>query len=170
MPYSSSEGSEWALERVALLNPATVLDIGPGAGKWGKLLRETGRPFEAIDCIEVWAPYVDQFGLKDIYDTVMVADAAIVLPPHEYDLVIFGDVVEHMTADRAKAMVDRLVTKAGIIALPIVESIQGEWEGNPYEAHVEQWTLDRVLRTFIVSSFFEGTQIGVFVVRPEPEP
>ena len=39
MPYSSTEGKDWTVARVVRHAPATILDIGAGAGVYETLLR-----------------------------------------------------------------------------------------------------------------------------------
>jgi len=59
------------------------------------------------------------------------------------DLVILGDVLEHMTRAEAAQVVEKALThgRIALISLPIVHAPQGEVAGNPFEAHVEEdWT------------------------------
>jgi hypothetical protein len=130
----------------------TVLDVGAGAGTYADLLNDI---VEAVDCIEVWKPYVKRFGLEAKYREIYIGDvrdlawAAWTLTP--YDLIVFGDVLEHMTADEARAVWQwaKGVARWGLISVPIVHWPQGAEEGNPYEAHVQDHlTVDGVREAF----------------------
>jgi hypothetical protein len=157
LPYSNRDNEAWVAEKVRLLKPATTLDVGPGAGAYGALVAGV-LPEARRDAIEIWAPYIEQFKLLDVhpvvnlplYHNVMVCDARI-FPDYDYDLVFFGDVLEHMTESESRALWARvsMQARAAIISLPIIHYPQGPHEGNPYEAHVEEdWTTERVLSTF----------------------
>lgn len=165
MPYSSGEGKAWVAEVATRLRPATVLDVGAGAGAYASLLRPL-LPDARLVALEVWEPYVYRFGLHRLYDEVLVGDART-LPLPSVDLVVLGDVVEHMAEDEAVALWARC-RAAGrhvVLSLPVVHYPQGPCEGNPHEEHVvDDWSHERVLATFpgIVESR-TYTEIGVYL-------
>jgi hypothetical protein len=142
MPNSSWEHADWAVERfVQLHDGATVVDVGPGSGKWSKLLRDGQRRSRGDRWIglEVHAPYVERFNLPSLYDEVVVGDVRdepdLLLMA---DVVILGDVLEHLEEQQARDLCAALVA-AGVgllVAGPIVEYPQGSWEGNDHEAHL----------------------------------
>ena len=98
------------LDAIAALAPRSVLDVGAGMGKWGFLCRElldwnVGRLDRAdwqvrIDGIEV---FTYESPLHDwVYDSVRRADVLDVVDDCAgYDLVILGDVLEHLTVPTA---------------------------------------------------------------------
>lgn len=150
MPTSDAEGKEWSLERFLRHLPNTVTDIGPGEGTYAKLLRPA-HPGVWWTGIEIHRPYVRKYGLKTTktrqrYDELHVEDVRD-SEDHLFhrDLVIAGDVLEHMPREDAVALLER-IEQAGawhiLVSLPIVESEQGEVDGNPHEAHVHQWDPD----------------------------
>lgn len=149
MPTSDRENEPWILERIISLNPATVLDVGPGMGKYGQMLKKHV-PTAHVDAVEAFEPYINHYGLPSIYNSVIVKD----IREHDnfnYDLIIFGDVLEHMTEADAKKVWDkaRAQAKYAIISIPTVHCPQGAWGGNPYEIHHEEdWTTERVLAAF----------------------
>lgn len=116
-----------------------VLDVGTGKGTYSDLLR---MHVETIDGIEVWQPYVDEFDLHNKYDALYVDDARHVfkfLDDKEYDLVIFGDILEHMSREDSMALWQQAarVARWGLISVPIIHYPQGAEYGNPYEVHVQ---------------------------------
>lgn len=145
MPTSIDEGKDWSLDRFRRHQPATVTDIGPGNGTYAKLLR-THHPGIWWTCIEIHKPYIGRYKLRAKYDEVHHLDARRA-PGHLYhrDLVICGDVLEHMERDEAVALLQR-IEQAGawhiLVSLPIVEAPQGEVEGNPHEEHIHHWDAD----------------------------
>ncbi len=104
-PCSKIEGKKEILSylkfRFGLGENLTVLDVGAGSGAYGKLLRE-GMPKSRILGVEIFEPYVDRFGLEEIYDRVIVGDVLDEDFDLSPDVVIIGDVLEHM--DRADAL------------------------------------------------------------------
>ncbi len=117
-----------------------IVDMGPGAGTYADLFR--GLTPEAAWCaVEVWGPYVEKYGLEDKYNEVIVADVRyldfIKLGP--FDVALFGDMLEHMSAAEARDVLARAAMKSRFMALsiPIGHWPQNEIEGNPFEFHVE---------------------------------
>ena len=148
MPTSDAEGKDWSLARFKKHRPNTVTDIGPGDGTYARLFRPEhhGVWWTAI---EIHKPYVAKYKLKNtktrtgMYDELHIEDARQ-SEDHLFhrDLVIAGDVLEHMPREDAVALLQR-IEQAGtwhiLVSLPIVDSQQGEVDGNPHEAHVHQW-------------------------------
>jgi hypothetical protein len=168
VPYSDPSNVEWIKWALDLKQPKTVLDIGPGAGKYGKLVKEV-LPETKTTAVEIWAPYVKKFGLENIYDTVHICDARI-YPYFSADMVIFGDVLEHMTKAEAGELWRQAMrsAKTAILSVPIIHFPQGDFDGNPYEVHVEDhWTHEDILEFFPGITGYQlfevtGTYIGEF--------
>lgn len=166
MGTSYPEGKPFIASRIMASGARRILDVGAGSGTWARELRRAG--FEGvIDGVEVWQPYIDTFRLLEVYDDVYEQDVREWKRRHfdGYDVVIFGDVLEHMPEGDAV----RTWTRAGIapyraLSLPVVPYPQGALNGNPYEVHhVTDWTVDRVLRTFTGITEHERHAIeGVF--------
>jgi SAM-dependent methyltransferase len=167
MPMSSTEGKSWTHERIARLarnQPISVLDIGPGVGTYAKLLRDL--PIARITAIEIWEPYLRTYRLAEFYDEVIVADARTAEFP-DVDVVILGDVAEHMTEAEALALWDQAGSAAALavyLSIPIVAYPQGHIEGNAHETHVvDDWNHDRVIEAFPgIGEFWTGTEVGVY--------
>lgn len=167
VPMSSSEGKAWTHDRIAELaasRPVSVLDIGPGVGTYAKLLHDL--PIDRITAIEVWEPYLATYRLAEYYDQVIVGDARTVDFP-AVDVVILGDVAEHMTEPEALALWDKSVAAAAravYLSIPIVAYPQGHIEGNHHEAHiVDDWNHQRVLESFAgIGQYWIGTEVGVY--------
>lgn len=141
MPYSYNQLKQEA--RDFLLGQITpkdsVLDIGPGAGTYAYLLPEI-----QMDCLEIYEPYVSRFGLRQLYNVVHVGDARTFQHYDKYTYLILGDVFEHLSADDARAFLDKNSTKRMLIAVPYLFE-QGEWEGNVHETHHQPDLTPRVM-------------------------
>lgn len=139
------------LNRLQMLRPTSLLDIGVGSGTYGRLFRQYFPSAQTLG-VEIWAPYIDQFGLNDLYDRVILDDVRTMPAWPLVDVVILGDVLEHMTVDEAREVwqLSRVVAKKAVyLSIPIVHYPQGPHEGNPYEEHVvDDWSHVRVLETF----------------------
>ena len=169
MPGSYDDHNALVTDQINTWGCTRILDVGAGAGKWGKLLRKPGRRIEAC---EIHAPYVDQFGLLTIYDTVHGCDVRqLSLAAGQYDLAILGDVLEHLCVQDARALLLRLAM-VGIPVLVLVPYLypQGETNGNPAEAHLQP-DLDRLTVLSRYPSFrllADNDRQGVFTTFPDP--
>lgn len=150
MPTSDAEGKDWSLERFRYHLPNTVTDVGPGEGTYAKLFRPV---HEGVwwTAVEIHRPYISKYKLKStktrrMYDEIHVEDVRDSEAHLFYrDLVIFGDVLEHVERDDAVALLQRAVDAGAwniLVSVPIVESVQGEVDGNPAEEHIHQWDAD----------------------------
>jgi SAM-dependent methyltransferase len=114
---------------------ARVLDVGAGSGEWGRHLRDA---FD-VDAVEVWPAYVEQYGLREVYGNVWVGDIEKLehlLP--RYDVVLLGDVIEHLEARAAQHLVERLAARHGeVVAVVPWKWEQGPSGGNPHEEHLQ---------------------------------
>lgn len=164
---SSAEGKAWTKERIDLLaanGPLEILDIGPGVGTYAKLL--AGPSVSKVIGIEIYAPYVDTYRLRQYYDEIIIGDVReVALPP--VDVVIIGDVAEHMSEAEALDMWARAAIaarRAVYLSIPIVHYPQGEIEGNEHEHHVvDDWDHDKVMQAFAgIGRYWRGTEVGVY--------
>lgn len=143
MPYSSDEGKTWMREQIDSAAPATVLDVGAGCGTYFDL---AAQPWQFWLAVEAWRPYLERFDLAARYDGVIAEDVRSIDWP-DVDLVIFGDVLEHMP--RADALVvwedARKHSRRLLLSVPVGLYEQGPEGGNPFEAHAETWTHEECL-------------------------
>ena len=149
MPISHNTNVDYVAKLIRDNAPETVLDVGAGAGKYGHICRAL-YPYFKIDALEVWEPYIKEYKLKHLYDKIFNEDVRE-FNKFDYDLVILGDILEHMTKDEAIAVMDKIKSQAkmAIISIPTCNCPQGHVHGNPYEEHVkDDWTHEEVLDTF----------------------
>jgi len=137
------------IKLVMKMNPMSILDVGSGFGKWGFLFREylegwQGRVLprawqKTIDAVEIYAPYAELPWYQAIYNHVYVAPVQRV-PVEEYDLVMFGDVIEHIPKEEGRGLLARC--KNWIVTTPGYNAPQGQVGGNKHEAHVSRWYVE----------------------------
>lgn len=168
MGFSDPTNKPWTQEKIIELKPTTVLDVGAGQGVYLDLIRQGLGAGVIVNAVEVWQPYIDQFDLENRYDKLFAMDVRD-LTNFAYDLVILGDVLEHMSEDSAVELWDRISQQArhAIISIPIIHYHQDAINGNPYEVHVEEdWNTERVLKTFKgIVEHKEFPVTGVFIAK-----
>lgn len=136
------------------IDPDSILDIGPGFGKWGFLAREYlelwGHRYyykkdwkKRIDCCEIWKPYITEIH-HYIYDNVYIKDIReLIKETDSYDVILMIDVLEHFEKEEAKRLLKALfnkVNKALIIGVPFKWMPQKAAYGNIHETHRSAWT------------------------------
>lgn len=166
MSGSHPDGKKDTLEFAKNNEIKTVLDVGAGRGMYYDTLKNIEIfPFDAL---EVWEPYIAKYDLLSKYDNVYSKDVRE-WDKFDYDLVILGDILEHMTKEEAVEVWNRICKQAkyAVISIPIIHYPQGESEGNPYQVHVkEDWSTKEVLETFDhIVDYIEYKVVGVFFAK-----
>jgi len=145
--------------------PKTVLDVGVGYGKWGLLCREfieahADRCFpkdwkSRVDGVEIWERYIEGFPwLRKIYDQIYHGDISKILGSiGKYDMIIAGDIIEHMPKRAAERVLRGLIqrtNKVFLLSIPLGEN----WldnkivDNNPHEKHQSSWAEAEVMEYF----------------------
>jgi len=126
--YGKQEVSAWI--RRHFRRSAEILDVGACDGIWRELLPE----YPNMDAVEAWAPNADRLSG---YRTVYRADIRS-LAYGEYDLIIFGDVIEHLNVPDAQTVLEYAKPRCRdmIVAVPWMYP-QDAIYGNPYEIHIQ---------------------------------
>ena len=168
MGYSDPENKPWALEKIKEIDPKTVLDCGAGAGTYLDLIKANLGYQTIVVGVEAWYPYIIKYDLEDRYDILYPIDVRD-MASFQYDLVILGDILEHMSEDDAVLLWNRISEEAkyALISIPIIHYEQGAINDNPYEVHVEEdWTTEKVLQKFSnIVEYKEFSQTGVFIAK-----
>ena len=162
MPTSHPELRGWVADRITERAPSSLLDIGPGDGTYGRLLNHVPHR----EAVEVWPPYVDLYRLDLIYQQVHLADIRTwAWPDRRWDLIVCGDVLEHMTRDEAARVYAQSQQHAAavLVCLPIVDYPQ-HGHDNPYETHVvDDWRHQQALDAFRPSIWTVGEVTGAYL-------
>ncbi len=156
MPVSTSVHISYCLALIIQLNPRSVLDVGCGVGMWGFLCRtyldvinERVQPDQwqvRIDGTELFEPYI-QAHHRSLYSSILIGDIREMAPNlDEYELIIAGDIIEHLEKDEGEVVLEQLydkATKALLVNIPIGEGWDHpERHGNPGELHRSQWAVE----------------------------
>lgn len=116
-----------------------ILDVGACDGKWRDYL-----PEYIMDAVEVWTPSAE--AIKDKYRTVF-NENIVGLKYKRYDLIIFGDIIEHLSVKDAQTVLEYAKGKCKdmIVAVPFLYP-QGELYGNPYERHIQDDLTEEIFK------------------------
>jgi SAM-dependent methyltransferase len=122
---------------------STILDVGCGHGFYYKLLNSY---FNKFDAVEVWKPYIEEYNLESMYDNVYNTNI-LDFEFDYYDIIIMGDILEHIELNEAKKLVDRLITKCKELIVVVPYNLpQDEVFGNKYEIHLQPDLSDEVMK------------------------
>ncbi|UCD82317.1 MAG: hypothetical protein JSW26_13100 [Desulfobacterales bacterium] len=164
--------------------PASLLDIGVGNGKIGFIARDfldviLGERYRKedwqirIDGIEIFSAYI-QNHQKAIYDKIFIGDAfEIIDSVGPYDLIVLGDVLEHLNKEMALQLLDKCIARTKghvIINIPLGEGWhQPEICGNPYEKHLSSWQPDDFQPFACDHKLFHYSAgpYGIFLIKKE---
>jgi len=113
---------------------ANVLDVGGGDGTYGKLLYDHCQ----LDTIEIFQGAVEHLKRTGYYQDVIQGDIRTSIIHKLYDLIILGDVIEHMTVDDAKLVIKMCENQSDyvLIAVPYMYQ-QDALYGNKHEIHLQ---------------------------------
>lgn len=134
---SSTEAGKPMIKKVinAMINSPDfrILDVGCGKGTYGKLIEKPCKKV-ALDAVD----YSQKFGLLNIYDRFVVADVknqeAVESLGH-FNLVIMGDVLEHLTFHEARKTLDFLEEMSEVIIVAVPYLYPQDGGKNHWETH-----------------------------------
>lgn len=111
----------------------SILDIGAGSGTYFNMLNPLG--YNKMDCVEAFTPYILKFDLKNKYNNIFYGDVTnLTIDYSNYDLVILGDVFEHIEKKKSRNLLRDIYPTDIIIAIPFGGE-QDAINGNIYEIH-----------------------------------
>lgn len=124
----------------------SVLDLGCGHGFYKKLLGEyfTG-PWHAV---EIWQPYIEEYDLKNLYDRVF-NENLLEFNFDYYDIIIMGDVLEHLTREDGSKIIKELKDKCEELFVVVPYNLpQSTVFGNVYETHLQEDLNDEIMAEY----------------------
>ena len=93
-----------------------ILDVGPGRGIYNLLLKQKGYQF--FDAVEIYLPYIEAFELKKMYQNVFHSNILGFEYEH-YDIIIMGDVVEHLNIEDAQRVIKYAQQHSDLIVVAV---------------------------------------------------
>jgi 2-polyprenyl-3-methyl-5-hydroxy-6-metoxy-1,4-benzoquinol methylase len=141
--------------------PRKILDVGCGYGKYGVLLREYVEGHPSVDGVEAWEPYVEPHKLRGIYDNLYVEDVCGLSQEilDQYDMVVMGDVIEHIGKHQALELLSRI--KGWVVIATPFDHFHTDEGLPPTEAHISHWTTEDWINTgrLDLHEVFQGSHV-----------
>jgi hypothetical protein len=164
MPHSGSLLDSKFTQMVEGIRPfiTNVLDIGSGACKYAKLIRANPTCKDMyLQAIEIEKDYLQTFASDyRLYDDILIGNAYEELQKNveqTYDLVIMGDVIEHMPKSDGIDLLNFLVYRCQYLYIQYPNHyVQNCLDGYRSEAHISIWGLVD----------FENFEVNTFVQEP----
>ena len=153
MGTSNWQNISYNIELLRRLDPKSILDVGVGFGRWGILFREfleiwdngryNGKWQVKIDGVEIFPGYIKDYH-KYFYNEIYLQNVLEFLETNgnTYDLINFGDVIEHFTKEEGAKLIELALKKGKhvLINIPIGRYwAQNGTDENPYEEHKSVW-------------------------------
>lgn len=154
MPLSIWEGMEDCLATIVERRPAAVLDAGIGFGLWGHLLRQYLDVWSGRIQREQWMTRIDGIEIDPkrvqahshyLYDNVYIGDIRDEVPRRAaataYDVILFGDVIEHLPKDDGRRLLDaacELAADCVVLRIPLGDGWRREGR-EPPDHHQSRW-------------------------------
>lgn len=153
MGTSNWQNISYNIELIRKIDPKTILDVGVGFGRWGILAREfleiwdsahyDGNWERKITGIEIFPGYIKDYH-KYFYDEIIIDDALNFFGNSEniFDLVIFGDVIEHFSKNEGIKLIEKAVQRSRYVMINVPIGRYWAQDGtaeNPFEAHKSVW-------------------------------
>ena len=130
--FGKAEIIIWILDKAP--ENSHVLDVGACDGKWYGLLSK----WYVMDACEIFEQNIIMNQLTALYRTVYHGDINDFKYDH-YDVVIFGDVIEHMEVKDAQAALKYAKKHSDLIVVGVpFHWPQGECYGNKWERHIQE--------------------------------
>lgn len=111
---------------------STILDVGAGCGTYYEYLHDY---FKNIDAVEIFRPNIEMYDLNSKYRKVYFNDIKG-LEYDFYDIIIFGDVLEHLEVKEAQEVLKYALNRCNevIVAVPYMYE-QDAIKDNVFEIH-----------------------------------
>ena len=141
-----------------------ILDVGAGSGTYFNLLSDY---FTNMEAVEIFKPNIDKYELDKKYTRVYNADIRDFKYDY-YDLIIFGDVIEHLEVEEAQKVLEYAKDRCQnmVVSVPY-EYPQDEFEGNLYEIHKQaDLTPRNVLERYpYLELLYGNNEYGYYILR-----
>jgi len=141
------------------VNNTTILDIGAGCGTYSKILSE----YKNIDAFEVYEPYINKYDLKTKYRKVYKTNI-LDFDFEYYDIIIMGDILEHLTIEDAQNLINKLHGKCKQLIISVPFQMKQYGLENKNEDHIQDDLTEEIMETRYpnLQKTWSNTIIGVY--------
>lgn len=114
---------------------AKILDAGFGGGTIGRFLKQYG--YKNVDGLDVYDKELEGLCLQNVYRNIFFCDMRT-FEYDNYDTIIFGDSLEHISLEDAKKLLERLIDKVNniVISVPYMQPMKSVSD-NPHDEHLQ---------------------------------
>jgi Methyltransferase domain len=130
----------WFLRRIVGNTGNSLIDFGCGWGDPVDVLQRRKRRY-AVG-VDVYKKYLEIVSKRNIYDKLIQSDITKYNDKTKYDIVMCSHVLEHLTKKEVLKMLNFFETiskKMIVVALPVGELKQDEYDGNSHQKHISTW-------------------------------
>jgi len=163
MPGSSDILNEDIISIVTRINPSTVFDVGVGAGKYGEMLKKICPSVSLTGC-EIDASYLTEFKTRhSFYKKIVVKSIIEIIDTEEFDvdLVIMGDVLEHLKYSQIFDVLDYFQYRSKYILCLYPTCLrQGIWNGHSSERHLSEVRLRDIVERYNILEYKKLQEVG----------
>jgi hypothetical protein len=159
MPYSYGDYKNEVIHHIIehTSEYSKILDVGPGAGTYGSSLKHLD-----VEALEIFEPYIQMFKLEEIYKKIYIGDIRE-FDIEAYDYIILGDVLEHLTIEESKSILNKMSHKKVMVAVPYLFE-QGEEMGNIYETHHQpELTHELMVERYGLTALYRNERYGYYI-------
>lgn len=160
-PYFKKEVTDYF--KTNFPSTSTILDVGAGCGTYYNYLNDY---FKQMDAVEVFEPNIIQYDLKTKYNNVYNINI-LDFKYDYYDIIIFGDILEHLTVEEAQKVLDYAYDRCKelLVAVPYMYP-QGIEEDNIYEIHKQDdLTKENMLERYPKLKLLYGDDIYGYYIK-----
>ncbi len=133
----------WYLSRIVGREGESLIDFGCGWGDPVEVLQKIKR--RTATGVDVFEKYLKVAKRKKIYDRLVKSEVTKFKEKDKYDFVFCFHVLEHLPKNKGLGTIkyfESIAKKKVVIALPVGQLAQDEYDGNSYQKHLSEWEPD----------------------------
>lgn len=147
------------IEQIRTINVLKFVDVGCGDGFYGKLVKYVHPNAKTIG-VEKEPSYIKKWDLLSIYDEVICDDIVNIISDLTGDLIIFGDVLEHLEKEDVNRVIDKCVNNFSYIIINAPLGFQPQ--EHEIESEINRCGLSKVdFERFNILSYVEINENGL---------
>jgi len=112
---------------------AKILDVGAGCGTYYWILHPK---YKHIDAVEIYEKNITDYRLDKKYERVFNENITNFLYG-DYDLIIFGDIIEHLTVEDAQRVIEYALQHSRTIVVAVPFLLKSGVNENAHEKHIQ---------------------------------